>query len=291
MSYVRDTDKLPRNSWDPVSACEAARAKSVVDGIEALVAKGKAASAQIAGPESFRQLGAAVVIDVARSQNAQAALPMPQPGNVQAETRAAPRVLPLNVTEQEYSGCSMRGIFSLVPIPVPAPVVVMPPQAPARVAVAEVAQAPKYGNLCWALRNGAVDYSQFDPAEYQALQIRCMELGYTGACVAPPLIALWLDQQRRAGTLPHISVGPGALASIPQAPPLTGVSCPGSWKLAGMAGYRGLGAPWGDAGTVPANWGTGRGGRGAASAIDWKALLFFGAVGVGLVWVAGNGRR
>ncbi len=112
--YVRDTDPLPRNSQDPQTACEAARAALVVSNMEQSVQNAYAASNMIAPPASFQQFGPGVVIDVTRSQNAQVAAGAPvvfQPPNVQTQsqaTRAAPRVLPLNVTEDEYNSCCTR---------------------------------------------------------------------------------------------------------------------------------------------------------------------------------------
>jgi len=288
--YVRDTDPLPPNSQAPSSDCydwgvclQQSMAQSV--------ANAQAASAQIAGPESFAEFGPAVVIDVARSQNDMAAANLAvtpsQPPNVSGELMAAPRVLPLNVSPEEYSGCSFRtGV--ILPIVVPKQSISLPPTAPAPVTITPGGIAPKYSNLCWALRNGAVDQSQFDPSQFQALQYRCTQLGYAGACIPPPNVALWLDQQRRAGTLPHISVSDTDLDGIPQAPDLTAVTCPQSWSMGGMTGYRrGMGAAWGDAGSVP------QGGGWSAPSVSgkWAALLFFGALGVGLYVMAGSNGR
>src|ERR1700686_5188932 len=102
--YVQPSDPLPRNSQDPLTPCEIARAQSIVSSMEQSVANARAASASIAGPSSFAQFGPAVVIDVARSQNGRvaASIPVPtvQPLNVQAAVMSAPRVLPLNVTPE-----------------------------------------------------------------------------------------------------------------------------------------------------------------------------------------------
>lgn len=249
MSYIRPDSPLPQNSQSRVSPCQAARAKATVDAMENAVAIAYAASQQIAGPDSFRSFGPAVVIDVARSQNAMAAandrsVGIPAQPNVRAEMMSAPVVLPLNVSVDEYASCCQRGTDALAPIQIPAPHLTMPPMMPARVVIpppsAPMAAAPKYSNLCWALRNGAVDASQFDPPSLQALQYKCMQMGYTGACFPPANVALYLDQNRRAGTLPHITVNQADLDTIPQAPPLTGQDCPTSWKLAGM------GMAWGN---------------------------------------------
>jgi hypothetical protein len=296
MSYVSPNAPLPRNSQDPLTQCEANRAAKIVNTVEQLVANAKAASAQIAGPNSFREFGAGVVIDAARSQNAQAAagLVASSPGAVQPASMAAPQMIPLNATAAEFNGCAFRGNDILSAVPTKPQVLTMPPRMPARVVIPEgMPSAPKYSNLCWALRNGAVDTSQFDPAELQALQLACMQKGYAGACIPPPMVALWLDQQRRAGTLPHISVGAGELAMIPQAPPLSGVDCPQSWKLAGMAGYmpsssfprwraRGMGATWGSASSVPCSQLGSP--LSAVSTTAWGLL----ALGAGLLYALGH---
>lgn len=289
--YVQPTDPLPRNSQDPLTACEVRRAKSTVDSMEQSVRNAQQASATIAGPSSFAQFGPAVVIDVARSQNGMASAGItkiaPSPSqNVRMELMAAPQVLPLNVTVQEYSGCSMRGSGPLQPIRVAPQVVTMPARAPEPVYVPQNAVAPKYKNLCWALRNGMVTQDQFSPSEYMALYVACSQKGYAGGCPPPPLTALWLDQQRRAGTLPHITVRPSDLDAIPQAPNLQAKSCAEAKALEGLSGYRrGLGAMWGDAGSVPTTDAWANGGR---SSVNWSALLVFAALGAGLYMV---GRR
>src|ERR1035437_5686290 len=122
MAYVRDTDPLPRNSQDPQTACEAQYAAAVVANMEQSVQNAYAASQMIAGPNSFTQFGPAVVIDMARSQNAQAAaglVPVFTSPNVQGERMAAPRVLPLNVSPEQFNGCSIRGTDALAPIQLP----------------------------------------------------------------------------------------------------------------------------------------------------------------------------
>jgi len=106
--YVRDTDPLPRNSQDPQTQCEAQYAALVVSNMEQSVQNAYAASNMIAPPASFAQFGPGVVIDVTRSQAAQVAAGAPvvfQSPNVQSQRQSAPRVLPLNVTEDEYNSC------------------------------------------------------------------------------------------------------------------------------------------------------------------------------------------
>ena len=201
--------------------------------------------------------------------------------NVQTEVMAAPRVYPLNVTPEVYAGCSRKGIMPSAVRSVPQ-VVNMPVRAPEPVIVPQNALPPKYKNLCWALRNGMVDASQFDQTELFQLGARCAQLGYAGACPPSPLVALWLNQQRRAGTLPHITVRPSDLDAIPQAPDLTGKTCAQAAALEGLSGYRrGLGAAWGDAGSIPTtqSWLS----VSSPPTINWRALLIFGVLGVGLI--------
>jgi hypothetical protein len=106
--YVRDTDPLPRNSQDTQTAQEAQYAALVVSNMEQSVQNAYRASNMIAPPQSFAQMGPGVVLDVTRSQDAQVAAGAPvvfQSPSVQSQSQAAPRVLPLNVTEDEYNSC------------------------------------------------------------------------------------------------------------------------------------------------------------------------------------------
>src|ERR1039458_761665 len=106
--YVQPTDPLPRNSQDPQTACEATQAALVVSNMEQSVQNAYAASNMIAPPASFQQFGQGVVIDVTRSQAAQVAAGLPvvfQSPSIRTQLQAAPRVLPLNVTESEYNSC------------------------------------------------------------------------------------------------------------------------------------------------------------------------------------------
>lgn len=120
---------------------------------------------------------------------------------------------------------------------VPVPVTVAPTAAPPPGMVAVQMRAPTWNNLCWALRNGAVDASQFDPAELMKLQWACTQLGYAGSCFPPQDVMAWLDYHRRNKSLPHITVTDAEIAALAHAPDLTGVDCPTSWKLSGMTGY------------------------------------------------------
>lgn len=120
--YVRDTDPLLRNSMDPVTPCEAAAARCVVQGVETAVQNARAASATIAGPESFSSFGPAVVRDAAQSQKEMSTrnqLPAIAAQSVQhqADLVAAPEIVPLNVSPEEYGSCAVKGSPALMPRP------------------------------------------------------------------------------------------------------------------------------------------------------------------------------
>lgn len=135
MSYVSVDAPLPRNGRSPVPACETAAARATVQNVENLVAQAKAASSQIATPQSFAMLGDGVQRDVVRSQAELVAaqrLRNPQPiESTRDAVLNAPRVYPLNVPESEYS-CNVRGIGSVQPMIVSEDQqrVIMPPRAP-----------------------------------------------------------------------------------------------------------------------------------------------------------------
>lgn len=122
--------------------------------------------------------------------------------------------------------------------PVPIPVLPLTGRPPVPLPVIPGGRPPQWTNLCWALRHGLVDASQFDPQQLMKLQFRCSQLGYAGNCIPPADVLVWLDQHRRAGTLPRINVSDADIAALPQAPDLTGVSCTDSYRLGGMSGYQ-----------------------------------------------------
>jgi hypothetical protein len=136
MAYVSPNCPLPRNSQDRVTACEAARAKSVVDGMEQSVANAYKASQQIARPASFAQFGTPVVQSVQQGQAQIAAArradiqTKPTASDVWQEVRSAPKVYPLNVSVQEYESCCDRGTDALAPVVAQPPQLIMPPRAP-----------------------------------------------------------------------------------------------------------------------------------------------------------------
>jgi hypothetical protein len=91
-----------------------------------------------------------------------------------------------------------------------------------------------------------VRQDQFDLTEFIALYRRCSEQGYAGGCSPPRDVQIWQTGHSAAGTLPHISVGPGDLDAIPHVD-LTGKSCQDTLVMAGMGGLTGYAAPWSDA--------------------------------------------
>ena len=151
----------------------------------------------------------------------------------------APIVVPMNPDSQ--TGSCVRTIAAPTPVSAPAPTIpVMPKPAPA---LPVPTTAPRYTNLCWALRNGVVDASQFARDDLAKLQYACSQKGYVGACPPPPAVFNYLTANR--GRLPMIPVTQAVIDAIPNAPPLQGVKCPESYQLGGLTG---IAAPWGDAG-------------------------------------------
>ena len=162
---------------------------------------------------------------------------------------SAPVVIPLN---RNQARCSRTIVESRPRNPQPTPT--MPPVAPTILATpagpvaVQPATQPHWNNLCWALRNGAVDASQFDKTELWNLAIKCGQMGYAGACPAPPDVEAWLVQGRANGTLPHISVSQADLDAIPQAPPLNAVPCMQSYAMGGLSG---IAPSWSNAWVMP----------------------------------------
>jgi hypothetical protein len=150
-------------------------------------------------------------------------------------------------------GCDVAGpVFHPIgqgaPIPLPPAASLVPSQGvsavvrkavPAVPAVpttgAPVYPAPTWSNICWAMRFGLVDRSQFDPAQFQAANIRCSELGYTGGCAPPYAAQMYLQQGLAKGTLPHIDLSDDLIAALPPAPAVVGCDA-ASQKAAGLSG-------------------------------------------------------
>jgi hypothetical protein len=165
---------------------------------------------------------------------------------------STPKSVSLNGLPSQVNGCAWVAppprLVDADPIPtmpLRAPVTVQTPIGPASFPPPTMPGTPTWLNLCWAIRNGAADVSQFDPAELFQLEYKCAQLGYPGSCPPPPNTQAYLDSMRRNKTpFPHIQITTDLLNSIPQAPPLTGVACPENYKMGGLSGV----APtWADA--------------------------------------------
>ena len=137
MSYVDVDAPLPRNGRSPVPACETAAARAQVQAVERMVARGKAAAAQVASPESFAGLGRGVQRDVVRSQRELIAAQQfkttrPKESRPSDAVSNAPNHVPLNVPMDVYAGCAIRNEGPLLPVEVSPDQqrIVMPPPAP-----------------------------------------------------------------------------------------------------------------------------------------------------------------
>jgi hypothetical protein len=163
----------------------------------------------------------------------------------------APKSVSLNGTPSQVNGCAwaiappvLVGPDPIPTMPLRAPVVVETPIGPAAYPPPTLEGLPTWINLCWAIRNGAVDPSQFEPSEYATLLLKCAQLGYTGACPPPPNTQAYLDDVRRhKAPFPHIQVTSDLLNSLPQAPTNIG-ACQDSYQRGGLSGIE---PSWGDA--------------------------------------------
>jgi len=190
----------------------------------------------------------------------------------------------------EPQGCAR----TIVPRPVmPAqPHPTMPQQAPivintpAGSAPQQVPTAPQWTNLCWALRNQAVDPSQFAAGDYQKLQLKCSQLGYAGTCTPPPNTADYLRIAKAAGTLPMIPITDAVLNSIPAvSSDLFPLSCQESYTQAGLTGYA---PPWSDAWVMDqTSASSSSGAMGWIAANPWLAL----GIGVGAIALLAQGQK
>jgi hypothetical protein len=142
--YVSPDSPLPQNSMDYPTACQTARAQAAVTAMDQAVSQAYGASQMIAPPASFAEFGPGVVIDAQRSQDgmrvAQSVDLIAARGDYQGFSMA-PKVVPLNVSVDEYESCCQRGTDALQPIKVNPPRLVMPPMLGAPMPV------PNYGGL------------------------------------------------------------------------------------------------------------------------------------------------
>lgn len=261
--FLPSTAPLPNNSLTPLPQSWADERNARVGLLTLLTNRARAITDCYAPPSSFLEdAGPIVAARVAQAQaNASTTAiasgtmdgtPAAQSsGNISSRV-APPVVLPLNqislgtpggVSIPADTSCRPQRSFiqSSAP-PIPQPVMMMPKPAPAAASVnvqpSPPLAPPHWVNLCWAMRNGAVLQSQFSPADYLSLDWACSQKGYTGACIPPGPVEGYLQQ----GNLPMIPVSQAIIDAIPQAPDLTGVSCPQSWVMGGLSG---IAPPWG----------------------------------------------
>ncbi len=171
-----------------------------------------------------------------------------------------------------------------VAVPATLPVV-PPPSTPAVVVLPPAPKVPTWNNICWAMRFGLVDASQFDPAQFVKANRVCNDLGYTGACAPPYDVIMYLQQAKANGTLPHIDLSDDLIASLPPAPAVVGCDA-ASQRAAGMSGLgrRGVGDYVCKPGTAPASSSAG----GAAPSSLWLWLAAGAAV---LLAMSGDGSK
>lgn len=312
--YVKSTDPLPRNSMDPPTPAEIARHRACIAADARAIASGRrAAYSTVMSLQNLYDVAPQIAVDgqkilrdsedIRRSSFFSPGVS--RPGQVAARTieamaEIAPENVPLNGLRSQLEGCSKAAVVqseASIPnhtkpvMPLPAPIlgevaVMAPP-------VIDSPQAPPFTNLCWALRNGVFPTGgggMLSPDELSALQYRCTQLGYVGACPPPPRTSAWLAQAKAKGMLPRISASPDVLDGIPQAPDVGGMPCSESYRIAGMSGFS---PPWGDAfafaGSTPAVASPVSGGfLGWVRANPWLAL---GIAGVGIAALNHSSRR
>jgi hypothetical protein len=312
--YVSSSDPLPRNSQDPPTPAENEFRKACLAADARAIARGRqAAYSTLMSLQNLYDVAPQIAVDGqkilqqtadsrwssffsgAPSQRFQSSRV------IDASAEVVPENIPMNGTRGQIEGCTKipapqkeRPLPARPVMPLPAPIlsdvgVIAPP-------VVESPEAPKFSNLCFALRNGLFNTGgsgMISPDQLAALQYRCTQLGYAGACPTPPRTAAWLRQQAAKGALPKIVADQTVLDAIPQAPPLAGVPCEESYRMGGMSGYA---PPWSDA------W-SGRSGSSAASTTGarmgilgwirsnpWLALGIAGA-GAVLMSQSSRGRR
>lgn len=278
--YLPSSAPLPPNNRQPLPPWQVACGTNQVARLDQAAANALSAVMCPAAPSSFADFSVLLPGVVAAGQDSISPLNPPSASDVAQTATAtpsdialAPRVRPLNDLNWG-KGCNM-GTVSTAPQPQ-----VLTGSAPvlaAKVNPPPTMRAPSWSNLCWALRNGLVDASQFDPAELSALQYRCSQLGYVGSCPPPPDVAAYLNAN--SGKLPHISVSDEDLKMIPRAPDVQGLTCAGSYAVGGLSGV-----PWGDAGRMTC----GNSGMSEFAKSPWAALALVAVVALGVGFVVGR---
>ncbi len=148
MSYVTPGSPLPPNNADPLSECQRVLSCQIINGVEAAAAEGRARVQQIATPASFIALGLPVAKQVVSAGTMLKSAIQPgvaagtgDPTSSKIQRRQPVKIIPLNVTQDEYSGCCIRGVDMLAPAVVQyQPRITIPP-API---VRDTSQGPLY---------------------------------------------------------------------------------------------------------------------------------------------------
>lgn len=256
-------------------------------------------------PDQFRDVGVPVQVEVSRNlvgvaSAGRASQALTFRGQVPAGLDssacgcrlAGPEYVPLSAT----SAPAERPEPVLTTVQGPTVPAVFTP-AVAAIPAAAPAVRPRWGNLCFALRHGMVDESQFEPGVYAALQLRCSQLGYAGACPPPREVALYLAHGRAAGTLPYIAVSDADLAALPPVLSELG-TCPESAAMGGVGlgscGAVGRRRGLGDFRCAPALAGSGAIAPGVpAAALQWakENPATAGGLVAGLVGLVLSGLR
>jgi hypothetical protein len=220
------------NGQTPIPASAFAQSQAVAAAVDAAIRAGNAAVyGGCTDPMSYMPLGMNVVVDVSRT-----------PITIKSGTNPRPSAAPAVLCDFDAPPL-MIPFAAGFPVPPTVPPQTVPRQSPAAMPQAPSStpaqgRAPSYSNLCWALRNGLVTASQFDPTELMNLQLKCSQMGYAGSCPPPADVALYLSQN--SGKLPHVSVSQSQIDAI-QRVDLSGVRC--GQTPAGMGDL----PQWGDA--------------------------------------------
>jgi hypothetical protein len=252
MSYVSPNYPLPPNTADRLSECERVLACQIVNGVEQAATEGQIRVQQMPPPAAFADIGLPVAKQaqvaqarINRANHPGTAAGTGAPASTSRKSPLRVKIIPLNVTEAEYSGCCIRGVEALAPVIQQQPRISIPP-APT---VMTTPQGPLY--------------LQPPPS-------------------APPYMPPQAQQAVQQSQGPQVLVLPGQGPAIPQQSQLTvgrfmGYAYPAaSAPVAGpVIQTRGMGAAWGNAGSRPCGptWPQKAGGL---SGKGWLMLLGLG---------------
>jgi hypothetical protein len=266
MSYVTPGSPLPPNNADRLSECERVLACQIVNGVEQAAAQGVARSQQTAPPSSFVSFGLPVAKQVQSAQTMLASANSPgvafgtgDPSSRKATRRyGRAKIMPLNVTEAEYSGCCIRGVDALAPQVQYQPRITIPP-API---VRDTPLGPLY------LKPPASAPPFMPPQAQQAVQ---QSQG--------PQVLVLPGQGPVTAVQSQLPVGRFMGYAYPApGPPVAGPVIP----------FRGMGAIWGNSGTGPCGPSWPR--RNYSGGMSGKGWLMLAALGIGAYAWAGRRR-